>query len=211
MDHLEAFFDNLLRTDFQLDENILSKDEYRNALNGKRHFLDEAIRTGGGAKERRLAAILFSDIVGFTAIMGEDETTGLEILDANAKIHRQAFTTRRGRLLRELGDGMLASFASVSNAVATAQDIQRAVADDGRFQVRVGIHLGEVIHADGDVHGDGVNIASRIEAETPPGRIGISAVVYDNIKNKEGLSATLLGERQLKNVAEPMMLYTIDG
>ena len=73
VDHLEAFFDNLLRTDFQLDENILSKDEYRN---GKRHFLDEAIRTGGGGKERQLAAILFSDIVGFTAIMGEDEATG---------------------------------------------------------------------------------------------------------------------------------------
>ncbi len=211
VDHLEAFFDNLLRTDFQLDENILSKDEYRNALNGKRHFLDEAIRTGGGGKERRLAAILFSDIVGFTAIMGEDEATGLEILDANAKIHRQVFADRRGRLLRELGDGMLASFTSVSNAVATAQDIQRAVADDGRFQVRIGIHLGEVIHADGDVHGDGVNIASRIEAETPPGGIGVSAVVYDNIKNKEGFNATLLGERQLKNVAEPMTLYTIDG
>ncbi|MCH7846165.1 MAG: adenylate/guanylate cyclase domain-containing protein [Acidobacteria bacterium] len=143
--------------------------------------------------------------------MGEDEATGLEILDANAKIHRQVFADRRGRLLRELGDGMLASFTSVSNAVATAQDIQRAVADDGRFQVRIGIHLGEVIHADGDVHGDGVNIASRIEAETPPGGIGVSAVVYDNIKNKEGLSATLLGERQLKNVAEPMTLYTIDG
>ena len=211
VDHLEAFFDNLLRTDFQLDENILSKDEYRNALNGKRHFLDEAIRTGGGGKERQLAAILFSDIVGFTAIMGEDEATGLEILEANVKIHRQVFATRRGRLLRELGDGMLASFASVSNAVATAQDIQRAVADDGRFQVRVGIHLGEVILADGDVHGDGVNIASRIEPETPPGGIGVSAVVYDNIKNKEGFSATLLGERQLKNVAEPMTLYTIDA
>ncbi|MFB3048598.1 MAG: adenylate/guanylate cyclase domain-containing protein, partial [Acidimicrobiia bacterium] len=161
--------------------------------------------------ERQLAAILFSDIVGFTAIMGEDEATGLEILEANVKIHRQVFATRRGRLLRELGDGMLASFASVSNAVATAQDIQRAVADDGRFQVRVGIHLGEVILADGDVHGDGVNIASRIEAETPPGGIGVSAVVYDNIRNKEGFSATLLGERQLKNVAEPMTLYTIDA
>ncbi len=86
-----------------------------------------------------------------------------------------------------------------------------AVANDGRFQVRVGIHLGEIILADGDVHGDGVNIASRIEAETPPGGIGVSAVVYDNIKNKEGMSATLLGERQLKNVAEPMTLYTIDA
>ena len=93
----------------------------------------------------------------------------------------------------------------------SAQDIQRAVTDDGRFQVRIGIHLGEVIHTDGDIHGDGVNIASRIEAEAPPGGIGVSAVVYENIKNKEGLTATLLGERELKNVAEPVTLYTIDA
>ncbi len=210
-DRLEAFFDNLLRTDFQLDENILSKDEYQSALSGKRHYLDEAIRTGSGSKDRQLAAILFSDIVGFTAMMGDDEALTMEILEANGKIHRTALAGHRGRLLKEIGDGVLASFASVMDAVASAQDIQRAVTDDGRFQVRIGIHLGEVIHTDGDIHGDGVNIASRIEAEAPPGGIGVSAVVYENIKNKEGLTATLLGEREPKNVAEPVTLYTIDA
>ncbi len=208
---LNAFFDNLLRMDFELDENILSKDEYQNALRGKRHFLDESIRSGGStAQSHRLAAILFSDIVGFTELMGEDETATLRILDANDRIHREVLTNHRGQLLKKLGDGMLASFDSVSDAVACAQAIQRSVAQDGGFQVRVGIHLGEVILADGDVHGDGVNIASRIQSEMSPGEIGVSKVVYDNIKNKDGLTATLLGERTLKNVATPMQIYSID-
>jgi class 3 adenylate cyclase len=76
--------------------------------------------------------------------------------------------------------------------------------------VRVGVHLGEVIHSDGDVHGDGVNIASRIQGEVGAGEIGISAVVFDNIKNKDGVSVTQLGERKLKNVAEPVLLYLVD-
>ena len=211
-DRLEAFFDNLLRTDFQLDENILSKDEYQRAITGKRHYLDEAIRTGsGGVEQRQLAAILFSDIVDFTAMMGKDEAMALAIVEANRRLHRKAIADHRGRLLKDLGDGFLASFTSVSDAVASAQEMQRAVDGDGRHQIRIGIHLGEVIAADGDVHGDGVNIASRIEGVTPPGGIGISSVVYDNIKNKEGLTATLLGERELKNVAEPITLYTIDA
>jgi len=208
---LTAFIDNLLRTDFELDENILSKDEYRNALNGKRHYLDEAIRAAGStSRARRLAAILFSDIVGFTALMGDDEAATLRILDASDEIQLEAFARHDGRLLKKLGDGMLASFDSVSGAVSAAQAIQRAVRNDGRFQVRIGIHLGEVVQSDGDVHGDGVNIASRIQNEVGAGSIGISEVVYDNIKNKEGLAATLIGERNLKNVAAPVVLYSLD-
>ena len=115
-DKLEAFFDNLLRTDFQLDENILSKDEYQSALQGKRHFLDEAIRTSG-APDRQLAAILFSDIVGFTAMMGQDEAAALAVREANHDVHRRSLADHRGRLLKDLGDGFLASFASVSDAV----------------------------------------------------------------------------------------------
>ncbi len=211
-DRLTAFVDNLLRTDFQLDENILSKDEYQNSLNGKRHYLDEAIRVRSTARqERKLAAILFSDIVGFTALMGENEAATLRIVDANEKIHQRAFASNGGRLLKKLGDGMLASFDSASGAVACAREIHRAVEEDERFQLRIGIHLGEVIQTDGDVHGDGVNIASRIQGEIDPGGIGMSKVVYDNIKNKDGLSATLLGERNLKNVAAPVILYSLDA
>ncbi len=210
-DKLLAFVDNLLRTDFDLDENILSKDEYRMAMRGKRHYLDEAIRSGGSRlQERKLAAILFSDIVGFTAHMGSDEATALQIIDANEGIHVKALALNGGRLLKRLGDGMLASFDTASGAVECARDIQHAVAQDGRFEVRVGIHLGEIIEADGDIHGDGVNIASRIQDAVAAGQIGFSKVVYENIKNKDGLSATLLGERHLKNVEDPLVLYSLD-
>lgn len=211
-ERLGAFFDNLLRTDFELDENILSKHEYRNALNGKRHYLDEAIRRSGArTREHKLAVILFSDVVGFTALMEDDEAATLRIIDANEMIHRDAVAAHRGRLIKKLGDGMLVSFDSATDAVACAQAIQRDVGEDGRFQVRVGIHLGEVVQDDGDVYGDGVNIASRLQGEVSSGEICVSQVVYDNVKNKEGLAATLLGERTLRNVATPMILYSIDA
>ncbi len=211
-ERLLAFFDNLLRTDFKLGENILSRDEYVSAQNGKRHFLDDAIRAAtAGEGERKLAAILFSDIVGYTALMGGDEAAALRIVEADERIHRAAFAEHRGRLLKRLGDGLLASFDSASDAVAAAQAVQRAVRADARFEVRIGIHVGEVILGAGDVHGDGVNIASRIQGEIAPGQIGISDVVYDNVKNKEGIRAARIGERTLKNVAEPVLLYVVEA
>lgn len=208
--HLDAFVDNLLRTDFELDENILSPDEYRNAQRGKRHYLDEAIRTPAQkGQARRLAAILFSDIVGYTALMEADEGATLRIIDANDEIHSAAISHNNGTLLKKLGDGVLASFDSVSGAVACAQEIQTAVRSDGRFEVRIGIHLGEVVLTDGDVHGDGVNIASRIQSEVNAGEIGFTGAVYDNMKNKEGFRATSVGNRTLKNVADPVALYIL--
>lgn len=214
-ERLAAFFDNFLRTDFQLDENILSSDEYANALNGKRHFLDEAIRAsapaGSAPGQRRLAAIFFSDIVGYSALMGSDEKATLAIVEANEQIHRAAFASHAGRLIKRLGDGMLASFDSVSNAVAAAKQVRTAVRADGRFGVRIGIHMGEVVQKGSDVFGDGMNIAARIQAEVSEGEIGISEVVYNNVKNKEGVAATRIGERSLKNIAEPIVLYTVEG
>jgi len=210
-ERLEALIDNLLRTDFELGENILSKDEHRNAEMGKRHFLDEQIRSRGNrASGRKLAAILFSDIVGFTSLMSDDEASTMRIIEANRDIHSATFRSYSGTLLKNLGDGMLASFDSVSNAVACAAAIRQAAEEDGRYQVRIGVHMGEVVLSDGDVHGDGVNIAARIQGEVGPGEIGLSRVVYENIKNKDGLTTTLLGERNLKNVSTPIILYTLD-
>ena len=210
-ERLDALIDNLLRTDFELDENILSKDEYRLALRGKRHFMDDAVRAAGSRRERRLAAIMFSDIVDFTALMGSDEDATLAVVQANEEIHLKAFATHGGRLLKRLGDGLLASFDSASGAVECAREIQGSVVNDGRYRIRIGIHLGEVMESDGDVHGDGVNIASRIQTEVGPGEVGFSAVVYDNIKNKPGLSATRLGDRHLKNVESPVVIYTLSS
>jgi len=207
---LDAFVDNLLRTDFELDENILSPDEYHNAQRGKRHYLDEAIRTPTQkGPARRLAAIMFSDIVGYTALMGADEGATLEIVKANNEIHTAAISSNGGTLLKKLGDGVLASFESVSSAVTCAQEVQSAVGSDGRFEIRIGIHLGEVVLTDGDVHGDGVNIASRIQSEVNAGEIGFTKAVSDNLRNKEGFQATFVGERSLKNVADPVGLYVL--
>ncbi len=142
--------------------------------------------------------------------MEEDEAGTLRILEENDAIHTEAIADHHGRLVKKLGDGMLASFDSASDAVACARAIQRAADRGGRFQIRIGIHLGEVTEEHGDVHGDGVNIAARIQAEMGPAEIGISQVVYDNIKNKEGMVATSLGERTLKNLAAPITLYSVE-
>jgi class 3 adenylate cyclase len=208
---LAAFFENLLKTDMTLDENILSKDESRAAMNGKRHFLDEAIRsTAPGRDERMLAAIMFSDIVSFTAMMEADESKALAALEQNTAIHRKALDLYDGRLLKELGDGVLASFSSVSNAVNCAKEIQRRVREDGSYEVRVGIHLGEVVRSAGDVFGDGVNLASRIQGQAQPGEIVVSDVVYDNVRNKSDIVATDRGEHRLKNVSEPVRIFAIE-
>jgi class 3 adenylate cyclase len=211
-DRLDAFIDNLLRTDFELDEVILSKDEYRRALDGKRHFLDEAIRsTGASVPEHRLAAIFFSDVVGYTRLMASDESAALRVMADNEANHAKAISANRGRLLKKMGDGILASFASAKDAVECAQEIQRLTGDDPRFEVRIGIHLGEVVDDGTDVHGDGVNLASRIQESMGPSEIGVSDVVYDNIRNKPGLRVTPLGEREMKNVADPVTVYLVDA
>ena len=208
---VEAFFDNFLKTDFELEENILSVEEYKAAINGKRHYLDEAIReTSLESEKRRLAAIMFSDIVGYTKLMERDEAAAIDTLTRNSRVHREAIARHGGRLLKELGDGVLASFDSVSNAVACAREIQAKVAADNGYQIRIGIHLGEVIHSGRDVFGDGVNIASRIEGVAEPGTIVVSDAVFNTVKNQTDIVVTDLGERELKHIAEPVRLYAIN-
>jgi adenylate cyclase len=109
-----------------------------------------------------------------------------------------------------MGDGFLASFPSVTAAVDCARAILQAVREEGAYQVRIGIHLGEVVQTGADVLGDGVNLASRIHGEAEPGSIAVSQAVYDNIRNRDGLVARDLGERHLKHIAEPLRIYLID-
>lgn len=206
---LDAFINNLLKTEMMLEENILSPDEYQAALRGKRHYLDEAIRVGDAGRSH-LSAIMFSDIVSYTTMMATDEATALRALEVSGRIHRDKIVRNGGRLLKELGDGVLAMFDSVSSAVATAREIQSSARAEGLFQLRIGIHLGEVTVSAGDVFGDGVNIAARIEAFAEPGTIVASETVYNNVKNKEGVVAVDLGARELKGVDEPIRLYAIE-
>jgi class 3 adenylate cyclase len=208
--HLTAFFDNLLRTDFELDENILPPDEFRSALRGKRHYMDEAIHTSGTrTPERRLAAILFSDIVLYSAMMEEDEAATLRVVTTNDGIHDRAAAVHRGRVIKRMGDGVMAAFDTASDAVAAAASIQDEVKADGRYRVRIGIHLGEVTDDGDDIYGDGVNIAARVEGIMGPGEVGITQVVYDNLRNRDGFAAEPLGEHALKNVSNPVNLYAV--
>jgi class 3 adenylate cyclase len=210
-ERLDSFIDNLLKADMELEENILSPDEYQAALRGKRHYLDEAIRGGSEAWPRfSLKAIMFSDIVGYSTMMAGDEAGAMATLERCSRIHRETVAVHGGRVLKELGDGFLASFDSVSAAIAAAREIQAAARGEGSFQLRIGIHLGEVAEIGGDVLGDGVNIASRIQAAAEPGTIVASETVYNNVRNKEGVVTSDLGSRELKGVEEPVRLYSIE-
>lgn len=167
--------------------------------------------------ERRLAAILAADVVGYTRLMGEDEAGTLAVL----KSHREEFiqpkiADHRGRLIKLMGDGILVEFSSVIDALACATELQsgmidrnRQVAEKPQIVFRIGINLGDVIVEGDDLYGDGVNIAARLEGLAEPGGICISAKVYDEVKNRLALTYEDMGEREVKNVAEPLRVYLI--
>jgi len=158
---------------------------------------------------RELAAIMFSDIAGYTLIMGRDEDKAIRALAEHRELLRKLLPMFNGRLIGEIGDGTLSSFHSALDAVNCARKVQSALLDDSEFQLRIGIHVGDVVFQDNTVLGDGVNVASRIHALAPPGGICISDRVYDEIRNKPDLSAKSLGERTLKNVNRPIRVYAL--
>ena len=159
-------------------------------------------------EDRRLAAIMFTDIVGYTALMGSDEDKAFKILRKNREIQRPIIKKYRGEWLKEMGDGILASFHTASDAVRCAGEIQRATKKEG-ISLRIGIHEGEVVFEDGDVLGDGVNVASRLEELAEEGSIYVSGSVYKDIKNKSGITAAFIEEKELKNVEEPVKVYSV--
>jgi class 3 adenylate cyclase/TolB-like protein len=161
------------------------------------------------SQNRQLAAIIFTDIVGYTALMGRDEQRAFELLNKNRQIQKPIIEQHQGRFIKELGDGILASFHTVSDAVYAALEIQEACTAAGDFQLRIGIHHGEVVFEDNDVFGDIVNIASRIQAIAPPGGIYISESVERNIKNKNDIQAVYAREEKLKNVDKPEKIFQV--
>jgi class 3 adenylate cyclase/pimeloyl-ACP methyl ester carboxylesterase len=158
---------------------------------------------------RELAAIMFSDIAGYTAIMGRDEAKGIGALHQHRELLRSLLPKYNGRMLGEIGDGTLSSFHSATDAVNCAHELQAALVDDAELKLRVGIHVGDVVFSNNNVVGDGVNVASRIHSLAPPGGICVSDHVYDEIRNKPGMAATYLGEKRLKNVSRPIRVYTL--
>ena len=170
------------------------------------------------ADTRRLAAIMFTDMVGFSRQMGTDETRTLRLLEMHNHIIQQAVAARQGHTIKTAGDGFLVEFPSVVHAVQCAQDIQaqfRAYNADKekpeQIHLRIGIHLGDiVVQPNGDVLGDGVNIASRLQTLAEPDTVCISDVVYRDIAKKLSLGTVIsLGRPTLKNIAERFQVYAL--
>ena len=156
----------------------------------------------------RLAAIMFSDIVGYTSLMGSNEKKAFEVLKNNRRIHRRLIKKYRGKWLKEMGDGILASFSSNIDAVMCAVFIQKA-SIELEIPLRIGIHQGDVIFEQSDILGDGVNVASRIQGLAEKSGIAVSETVHNEIKNKEGLESEFLGEQLLKGLESPIGIYKI--
>lgn len=161
------------------------------------------------SQSRQLAAIMFTDIVGYTALMGNDEQKAFLILTQNRSLQKPIIEQFNGRWVKELGDGVMASFNTVSDAVLAAVKIQEGCKVAKDFQLRIGIHLGEVIFENDDVFGDGVNIASRIQSAAKPGSIYVSETVHNNVANKKNILTRFVKEETLKNVREPVKIFEI--
>ena len=159
-------------------------------------------------KNRQLAAIMFTDIVGYTTLMGRDEAKALGVLQTNREIHKRIIRKHGGKWLKEMGDGTLCSFNSASDAVYCSGEIMQAC-KEADIELRIGIHIGDIVEENGDVFGDGVNVASRLESLAEAGCIYVSGPVYRNIKNKEGVTFEFIEEKTLKNVDEPVRIYSL--
>ncbi len=161
------------------------------------------------SQSRQLLAIMFTDIVGYTALMGNDEQKAFTFLTINRDIQKPIIEQFSGRWIKELGDGVMASFNTVSDAVNAAIKIQEGCLSANKFQLRIGIHQGEVVLEGGDVFGDAVNIAARIQSAAKPGAIYISETVQHNVSNKNHIQTKFIKEEALKNVKEPVRMYEV--
>ncbi|HVP22298.1 MAG TPA: adenylate/guanylate cyclase domain-containing protein [Conexivisphaerales archaeon] len=164
--------------------------------------------------QRRLAAIMFTDMVGYTALGQRDEALSLALVEEQRNLIRPILKRHDGREVKTMGDAFLVEFPNAIDSVRCAYDIQRAIrefnlslASDKRIHLRVGIHLGEVVESQGDISGDAVNVASRIEPLAEDGGVCLSRQVYDQVANKTELQIASLGERRLKNVSAPLEVY----
>src|SRR3974390_884427 len=171
------------------------------------------------SETRKLAAILVADVVGYSRLAGADEDRTLARLRGlRSDLIAPAIAAHHGRVVKRTGDGSIIEFRSVVDAVRCAIEVQNGliernagVAEDRLIQFRVGIHVGDVVEeADGDLMGDGVNIASRLEGIAKPGAICLSEDAYRQVKSRLDLSVSDLGAHQLKNTAEPIRVYSLE-
>ena len=185
--------------------------------NGVSTMENEAHPQKAQTLERRLATILMADVFGYSRMMGENEEGTVEILRGHRAVFDELLKAHRGRVFNTAGDAILAEFPSAVEAVRCATEIQTALRtrnehlpEKQRMWFRIGINLGDVIvQSGGDLLGDGVNVAARIQTVAEPGGICISGSVYDQIQNKLTLQIRQLGEKSFKNIAQPVRTFSI--
>jgi adenylate cyclase len=166
--------------------------------------------------ERRLAAVMFTDLVGFTSLAQSNESLALSVLDSQRNLLRPIFKKHGGREVKTIGDGFLVDFPSALNAVRCAYEIQKttreannSLPEERRVHLRIGVHLGDIVESSGDISGDAVNIASRIESVAEDGGVCLTRQVYDHVQNKFELPLKSLGSKTLKNVKTSVEVFKI--
>ncbi|HEU0111621.1 MAG TPA: adenylate/guanylate cyclase domain-containing protein, partial [Flavisolibacter sp.] len=160
-------------------------------------------------QSRQLAAIMFTDIVGYTALMGVDEEMAFDLLNQNRQLQAPLIKKHGGKWIKELGDGILSTFSTVTDAVNCACSIMEGCRSIDALELRIGIHQGEVVFENNDVFGDGVNIASRLQSVAEIGTIFISETVRNNIANRKDIRTRFIKEEVLKHVKDPMRIYEV--
>lgn len=181
----------------------------------KDNRIEDTVSSDSG--ERRLVAIMFTDLIGYTALGQRNESLSLALVEQQRKLIRPILKQHNGREVKIIGDGFLVEFSSALEAVSCAYDIQRAVREfniplegEQRIHLRVGIHLGDVVESEGgDISGDAVNVASRIEPLAEDGGACLTRQVFDHVQNKFELPLESLGEKKLKNVSVPIEVFKI--
>jgi len=174
-----------------------------------------AIRLSQG--ERRLAAIMFTDMIGYTALGQRNESLSLVLVEEQRKLIRPILSRHNGREVKTMGDAFLVEFSNALDAIRCAYDIQRAtrefnisLPEASRIHLRVGVHLGDVVESSGDISGDAVNVASRIESLADDGGVCLTHPVYEQVENKFELPLISLGEKSLKNVGKRVGVYKVE-
>jgi class 3 adenylate cyclase/ActR/RegA family two-component response regulator len=189
MDHIQGKEGGLAKIASILNQNLLPKDS--------------------SSHQRRLAAILFTDIVGYTAMMQQNEAEALTIIKRYTGILKQSVITHAGEVLNDYGDGSLCIFSSASEAVQCALEMQQQLQTEPVIPLRIGLHIGEIFFEDGKILGDGVNLASRIQSIAKGNSILFSEEIQDKIKNIPKFRSVSLGSFEFKNVEKPIVVFAL--